>query len=226
MADLVLRTSEACSEIYAALAAAQGEMHAAPKDSANPFFKSKYADLASVIDAIRAPFAKFKLCVIQAPKYDSKLVTVTTRIGHASGQWLECELSLAPVKHDPQAIGSAITYGRRYTLQPMTGVAAEDDDGNAASAPRVEKEAAAPVALDENDRLTVKAYHDTLVAKPPIDKLNNMIPELKEYPPHVRKALWPMVREYASANGWELDKRNSPPSFYIPEQPAPTGDAY
>lgn len=126
--------SEQVNELFAALAKAQAEMGHAKKVSENPFFKSNYADLASVVDTCRPHLAKHGLAVIHLPESaDGVLVTVRCRLTHASGQWIECGLTVRPVKADPQGIGSAITYARRYTLAAIVGVATEDDDGNAAS---------------------------------------------------------------------------------------------
>lgn len=119
-----------------ALAAAQGELKPAAKDSANPFFKSKYADLSSVWEAIRAALAKNGLAVVQ--KLDvqgDKLQTVlVTMLLHKSGEFIASTYPVKPIKDDPQGLGSAITYARRYALSAMVGVVAdEDDDGEAAT---------------------------------------------------------------------------------------------
>lgn len=150
-----MTTSEHINEIAAALAKAQGEMGGAVKDSANPFFKSKYADLASVWDACRGPLAKHGLSVAQFPRTDYTgtpeiyewtsragetrtgvkvvcTVSVVTRLMHSSGQWIEDVASAMLASGDPQAVGSAITYLRRYSLQSVAGVAPEDDDAEAA----------------------------------------------------------------------------------------------
>ena len=121
-------------ELAAALAIAQGEITGALKDSANPFFKSKYADLASVWDACRASLSKQGLAVIQIPSTgDNGAAVITTTLAHKSGQWMRGSLALMPVKGDPQGMGSAYTYARRYALAAMVGVAQVDDDANAAS---------------------------------------------------------------------------------------------
>lgn len=120
-----------------ALAKAQGDIQGAVKDSTNPHFRSKYADLASVWDACREQLSKNGLSVIQTMDDEERpgdLVTVVTTLAHSSGQWIRGRLAMKPVKSDPQGIGSAITYARRYALAAMVGVAPEDDDGNAASA--------------------------------------------------------------------------------------------
>lgn len=137
-----MEKSETIGELAKALAKAQGAMVGAVKDQANPFFKSKYADLASVWDACRKPLADNGLSVVQTEEFffdNPDLVCVSTILMHESGEWIRGILAVKPVKSDPQAVGSAITYLRRYSLQSMVGVAPEDDDGNAASQPSTEK---------------------------------------------------------------------------------------
>ena len=116
-----------------ALSEAQGKIKGAAKDAENPFFKSKYADLASVWDACREQLSAAGLSVIQTLDGGMMGVTVVTTLAHSSGEWIRGSLTLKPVKDDPQGIGSAITYGRRYALAAMVGVAPEDDDGEGAS---------------------------------------------------------------------------------------------
>jgi len=129
-----MTTSEQTGELAAALAKAQGEMGAATKDAANPFFKSRYADLSSIIEASRGALTKNGIAVIQVPSSDGARVTVTTRLLHSSGQWLEGEVSATAKDASPQSVGSSITYLRRYALQSFVGVATADDDGEAAQA--------------------------------------------------------------------------------------------
>lgn len=126
--------SEQIGELAAALSAAQGEVRGATKDSENPHFRQKYADLASVWDACRDAMAKHGLAVAQFPESgDGATVTVVTTLTHKSGQWMSGSLTMKPAKADPQGIGSCITYARRYALAAAVGVAPEDDDGNAAT---------------------------------------------------------------------------------------------
>lgn len=127
-----MRQSESITSLAAALVKAQSEMGGAVKDSANPFFKSKYADLTSVVRAIKEPFAKHGLAYTQFPIRDDNGVGVVTRLIHESGEWLEGEYILPMVKQDPQAAGSAITYARRYALQAMAGIPTADDDAESA----------------------------------------------------------------------------------------------
>ena len=127
-----MKSSESIEKLAEALCAAQGEMGGAVKGSANPFFKSSYADLTSVIKAIKEPCFKHGLSYVQLPHRDGNSIGVVTRLIHTSGQWLENEFTLPMVKGDPQAAGSAVTYARRYALQALFGIPAVDDDGESA----------------------------------------------------------------------------------------------
>jgi hypothetical protein len=121
------------NEIAGALAKAQGAMKNAKKDSANPFFKSKYADLAAVCEACREQLAANGIAVVQTPSAtDDGRVVVTTMLVHASGQWFADSLAVKPKDDGAQAMGSVITYLRRYSLAAFAGVAPEDDDAEAA----------------------------------------------------------------------------------------------
>lgn len=121
-------------ELFTALAAAQAEMEAATKDSANPFFKSKYADLNSVMGAVKPALAKHGLAFVQVCHDAEHCAKVETVIVHSSGEQFKCGAVSVPVsKHDAQGYGSALTYARRYSLAAAFGVGAEDDDGNAAT---------------------------------------------------------------------------------------------
>ena len=127
-----MKSSETIEKLAEALWAAQGEMGGAVKGSANPFFKSSYADLTSVIKAIKEPCQNNGLSYIQLPHRLDSSIGVVTRLMHVSGQWLENDFTLPMVKSDPQAAGSAITYARRYALQALFGIPAVDDDGESA----------------------------------------------------------------------------------------------
>jgi hypothetical protein len=106
------------------------------KANSNPAFKSKYADLAAVVEAVVPALNAAGIGVLQFPAFDGEMVSVTTTLIHESGSSVTGVLHLRPSKTDPQGVGSASTYGRRYSLLAMTGAAPEDDDGNAASGPR------------------------------------------------------------------------------------------
>lgn len=128
-----MERSENINEFATAFAQAQGAMTVAAKDSTNPHFKSKYADLASVVDAVRPHLSSNGLSFTQSVSTEPGIVTVETTIFHKSGQWISNRLSVACRDLTPQPVGSAITYARRYTLMSICGIApAEDDDGEAA----------------------------------------------------------------------------------------------
>lgn len=128
-----MKTSESIKAIAPAWVKAQAEIKAAVKDAVNPHFKSKYADLASVIEAVRLPLNKAGLSFLQPVSTSQEGVCVETVILHTSGEWLSESLVIPVVKNDAQGVGSAITYGKRYGLQSMCGVPSDDDDGNAAT---------------------------------------------------------------------------------------------
>jgi hypothetical protein len=129
-----MEKSESIGKLAEALAKAQGAIEGAKKDQANPFFRSKYADLSSVWEACRKPLSDNGLSIVQTTYGDDpERVSVETMLIHSSGEWMYSRLTMRPTKSDPQGIGSCITYARRYSLAAMVGVAPEDDDGNAAS---------------------------------------------------------------------------------------------
>ena len=125
--------SDNIAELAAALSKAQGEITGALKDSSNPFFKSKYADLASCWDACRKQLAANGLSVIQTTEAfaDDRLMLVTT-LAHSSGQWVRGFLPVLTKDASPQAQGSGLTYARRYALAAIVGLAQIDDDAEAA----------------------------------------------------------------------------------------------
>ena len=135
-----MKQSESINELADALAKAQGEMGSAAKDAKNPFFDSDYADLKSVVKAIKEPFANNGLSYVQFPICEQNTAGVVTRLMHSSGQWLEQKYALPVAKFDAQGVGSALTYSRRYALQAVAGIPAGDDDGNAGGLPHIEEE--------------------------------------------------------------------------------------
>lgn len=128
-------TSESIKEIATALSKAQGEITPAKMDSVNPFLKNKYADLGSVIQAVKKPMADNGLAFSQHPRIENDKVVLTTRIMHQSGEWMESSIEL-PMDDKKglsmaQAMGAVITYLRRYALSSIMGVYADEDtDGN------------------------------------------------------------------------------------------------
>lgn len=127
-------TIEAAPPFAASLVAALAEIEGATKDKVNPAFKSKYADLTSVIEAIRPVLARHNLAFTQHPEPSDKGVCIETVLHHAGGDTLSLGKLYVPAnKQDAQGFGSALTYARRYALVTAFGVPVEDDDGNAAS---------------------------------------------------------------------------------------------
>lgn len=122
------------NSIATALAAAQAQMGKALKSANNPHFKSKYADLASVVDACMPSLNAHGIAVIQPTTDEETGRFVETILIHGeSGETLKCRVPLIVAKNDMQGYGSAVTYARRYGLMSMAGIAPEDDDGNAAA---------------------------------------------------------------------------------------------
>lgn len=128
-----MHIEKATPELFAALAKAQGEIENATKGSVNPHFRSRYADLAEVLNTIRPVYAKHGLALIQSTGFDGAMVSVTTVIAHASGGSISSTAACVPAKCDAQGIGAATTYLRRYAAAAMCGIGQEDDDGNAAA---------------------------------------------------------------------------------------------
>ena len=134
-----MRSSDTLIKISPALVKAINAIEGVKKGADNPFFKSKYANLESVIEAAHDALSANGLAVMQGPgPMDGNCITLTTRLVHESGEWIETDFSLPAGKMDPQAAGSAITYARRYSLMAMLNMPAVDDDGEA-SMPRTTK---------------------------------------------------------------------------------------
>lgn len=132
MIDSLQMQSAELDQLFEALSKAQGEMQGAVKDSSNPFFKSQYADLTSVWEACRNPLIQNGLTISQVLQSVSGQTFLVSILGHSSGQWLKSMIPVNPAKADIQALGSAITYCRRYALAALVGVCPEDDDGEKA----------------------------------------------------------------------------------------------
>ncbi len=145
-------TKVKAASLSAAMAQAFAEIEAATKSATNPHFKSKYADLGAVIEAVKPPLIKHGLFFTQRSHPAENGVSVETVLHHEGGEELSLGTLFVPAnKQDAQGFGSALTYARRYGLMTAFGVPAEDDDGNAASrsAPRADP---LPVALIRDDQ--------------------------------------------------------------------------
>ena len=132
-----MKHSESIAALAGALAKAQLQIEPASKNATNPHFRSHYADLASIWDACRGPLNTNGLSIVQFPcDGDVGRTGLTTMLIHSSGEWISETVTVRAMKDDPQGLGSALTYLRRYALAAVVGVTAtEDDDGNAASTP-------------------------------------------------------------------------------------------
>jgi hypothetical protein len=128
--------STTLGELAKALSAMQADLEPARKEAVNPHFRSRYADLAACLEAVRAPMAKHGLALSQHAGLDGDVVTLTTLLLHTSGEFLQSTAGVRLAKHDAPSVGSALTYLRRYALSAVVGLSAEaDDDGAAAMAP-------------------------------------------------------------------------------------------
>jgi len=153
-----MTTSEHINELAGALAKAQSEMEGAAKTSSNPFFKSKYPDLKAVREACIPALTKYGIAVVQSPSVEGTVVSIETMLVHSSGQWVRGIVSCTAKDDSAQSVGSATTYLRRYSLQSFAGVAAEDDDGEAAQG-RTSGQKAQPVGVPN----IPKGYQDWLL---------------------------------------------------------------
>lgn len=147
---------------------AQAEMGGAHKGANNPFFKSKYADLGAVVQAVKEPFANNGLSYVQFPINDSDKIGVETILMHESGEWLMNSFTVKASKQDAQGAGSVITYCRRYGLQAIAGIPSEDDDGNNSSKNSVKEK---PSSVDMTWVTEAKRNANVLVGLDPVYKL-------------------------------------------------------
>jgi hypothetical protein len=165
------------NELMAALAKAQGEMEIAGLHNENPYFKSKYADLATIVRASRPALTKNGLAVVQQilPNDDGQSM-LHTILGHSSGQYIETRMRIVPPKNDIQTLGSYITYLRRYSYASIVGCVAgnEDDDGEVAMV-----DARQMVAKGPSTKYNPKQSSFETVTKEQLDELEY---ELEEYP--------------------------------------------
>jgi len=125
--------SETLGKIAGALAKAQSEMTMVEAKSTNPFFNSKYASLASVLETAMPSLNKHEIALVQGNRWDNddNGFYITSMLMHSSGEWIKSEIRMPIMKKDPHGVGAATTYGRRYLLSSMVGIAQADDDGNA-----------------------------------------------------------------------------------------------
>jgi hypothetical protein len=134
-----MNKSDSIKELATALNKAQSQMLNAHKKSDNPYFNSKYANLSEVLDCVKGAFSDNGLSFTQMPSFDSGVVQVETMLMHDSGEWI-CSIAGSPIsKNNPQGVGDAVTYLRRYSLAAISGLGQEDDDGNSNNGNSTEK---------------------------------------------------------------------------------------
>ena len=183
-----MKQSESLIDLACALSLAQAEMGGAVKDSNNPFFKSTYADLTSVIKALKEPFANHGLSYVQLPvtSEGGKGIGVSTMLMHSSGQWIQSEYLLPMDKITPQGAGSAITYARRYALQAMAGIPAVDDDAESAM---LRNEPPAPPVK----RVSKKLAQDVValvISSEASGETSELVEALAELEEHEKQVIW------------------------------------
>lgn len=162
--------SESIAKIASAIVKAQGELNTVAKDATNPHYRSRYATLHGIVESTRETLRKHGLAVVQTfGQTDGTYIDLTTTLLHESGEWMSGILTVRPAKPDPQGLGSAATYARRYALSAILGIVTDDDDdGNIASVPQVDRglqgksasvdDKAWLNAVDKQGNLTEKGY--------------------------------------------------------------------
>jgi hypothetical protein len=129
--------SDDIKELATNLALFQGKISSVKKDAINPYFKSKYATLDTIWNTIRKPLVDSGLSLVQTMGIsDDGGSTLSTTLLHNSGQWISGCMKLNPVKEDPQGLGSAISYARRYSMSAMLGIVVDEDDDAEATKPK------------------------------------------------------------------------------------------
>jgi hypothetical protein len=218
-----MKTSEHINELAEALAIAQGSFEVAKKSGRNTFFKSPnhpegspYSTLEDILSACKPALAKNNLAVMQFPRLEDSMMIMTTRLMHKSGQFIEDDLPIRPKDTSAQAMGSVITYARRYHVASMLGIASEiDDDGNFAnngsdnndnrpkttSKPKPKQEPQpqkdkVQIPQDNQDKKPLIFQKNSDESREAFQKYRNKIPD----------HFWHMVEE--NMDGYEITKAN------------------
>lgn len=185
-----MNRSESINELATALAKAQAELRNPAFDSTNPHFKSKFASLAGVRDAITPVLVKHGLSVSQLPTNDHEgRPCVETMLMHSSGQWVSSTLAVPVAKSDAHGAGSAITYARRYSLMAIVNVVGdEDDDGNQAVHGRQQEDAA------QADEDVIERARTAILKAASADDLNATWQKIAKHFKSRPKALQPLAQ--------------------------------
>ncbi len=198
---MIQNQSENINELAAALSKCQSEMRPAIKDSVNPYFKSKFADLNSIWDSCRDPLTKHGLSVTQTMEECGDKFNLITTLMHSSGQWIKSYFPILVQKHDAQSYGSACSYARRYSLSSIVGCTTGelDDDGEKAG----REELINPVQVNELTVAFSKCEQDFVVKiwktlkKEGIDRYDKITTPLYE---RLMKAAVNNIREFEGKN--------------------------
>lgn len=168
--------SEQTNELFTALSKAQDEMEIARKDSTNPFFKSKYADLQSVVGSSRPCLSKNGLSVIHILQQEEQNTYMITQLSHSSGQYIRSKVKLSPQKQDVQSLGSYITYMKRYCYAALVGVVTGDDDDGEACMNR-----------NNEQKKNIIPTEECILTRDQLSKLQSMIGNKKEIADRITK---------------------------------------
>lgn len=169
-------SSETIGKLAEALSKAQGSMNEAKEDASNPFFKSKYADLTSVWRACRDSLTKNGLSVSHTTMLMNEEIVLVTTLLHSSGEWQRGYYPLMLAKRDPQAMGSAITYAKRYALAAIVGVCVEGEDDDAEKS----MERKSPITGEQMATLAKALVNDTAAKDIILDRFK--VASLNEIP--------------------------------------------
>lgn len=197
-----MNQSENINDLASALAKAQGEYTPALKDSANPFFKSKYANLCSIVRSCQEPLSKNGISYTQVTLKQEGEWVLQTKLMHTSNQWIQSTTPIITLKPDIQSFGSAVTYARRYALAAIAGVTTdEDDDGEAATSPgRKQKEN----IVSSSPEMEAKQLEKFLSNVPEEDRL--MAHQyIKKYIAHWKKNIFQMIEDYKDFEKFKVD---------------------
>lgn len=187
-----MNQSQSIKEISQAMISFHQKINKIGKDAKNPFFKSKYASLSNILDAIQSPLSDSGLSICQFPTGQNGLTSI---LMHQSGEWISAEYEMKPVKDDPQGRGSCITYQRRYALAAILSLNIdEDDDGNKASYPQKvtnemkEELIASLIDLDLDDAKRQLAYNSIQACQDitEFSKIRTRLNQLKPAPTQLK----------------------------------------
>ena len=164
-----MRTSDSTNQIFPAYIKAQGEIGNLKKDSANDYFKSQYSSLEIVLETVKPIYLKHGIAILQGSgNGTANGINIITRLVHESGQWIETDFPIPLSRQDPQAAGTASSYGRRYALKAIASLAEIDDDAQASSEPDPRRDRSDDSMKQITDVQLKELNHlfDTLGAKP------------------------------------------------------------